>query len=132
MRSALRVPRAGKRGTSGPMHLLHAVRWAFAGLRAAWREEFAFRVEVCVCAPLAPAAFWLGSGFVERALLIASCVLVLIAELFNSAIESAVDRIGPEPHPLSGMAKDFAAAAVFLCVLLAAAIWGSALWYRFF
>ena len=131
-RKALKARRAGKRGSSGPRHLLDALRWSCRGLRVAWREEFAFRLEACLCALLAPAAFWLGASPVERWLLLASCVLVLVVELLNSAIESVVDRIGSEWHPLSGMAKDLGAAAVFLCVLLAGAIWASALWGRFF
>ncbi len=124
--------RPGKRGGRDFAQIARAVVWSCKGLRAAWREEFAFRVELSVCAVMLPAAFYVGGNLAERWLLFASCVLVLVLELVNSSIEAVVDRIGPERHPLSGMAKDLAAAAVFLCVLLAGVVWGSALWERFF
>ena len=71
---------------------------------------------------LTPLAFWLGEGAIEKALMISSLLLVLIVELINSAIESAIDRIGSETHELSGRAKDIGSAAVFLSLLNAAKI----------
>ena len=44
-------------------------------------------------------------------------------ELINSAIESAVDRIGIEHHELSGRAKDMGAAAVMLTILMTVGVW---------
>jgi diacylglycerol kinase (ATP) len=60
-----------------------------------------------------------------------SCLVVLITELLNSAIESVVDRIGPEQHPLSGAAKDIGSAAVFIALLLVVVVWSLALFDRF-
>jgi len=53
---------------------------------------------------------------------------VLIVELVNSAIESTVDRIGLERHPLSGLAKDIGSAAVLISLLLLAVVWLLVLW----
>lgn len=53
----------------------------------------------------------------------ASVLLVLIVELLNSGIEAAIDRIGTDHHPLSGLAKDVASAAVLLSLLLAILVW---------
>mgnify|MGYP000187057852 CR=1 FL=1 len=50
-------------------------------------------------------------------------LLVLIVELLNTGIENAVDRISKEPHKLSERAKDVGSAAVFLALVLAAAVW---------
>jgi diacylglycerol kinase (ATP) len=58
-------------------------------------------------------------------------MLVLIVELLNSAIETVVNRIGTEPHELSGRAKDIASAAVLLALLLAVLVWVSVLFERF-
>ena len=80
---------------------------------------------------LAPLAFWLGQTSLQRLLLLGSCLLVLIVELLNSAIEAVVDRIGPELHELSGRAKDLGSAAVFLSLLLAAAAWAVVALERF-
>lgn len=102
---------------------------SFRGLRAAWTEP-AFRQEVTLAIVMVPAAFWLGRSWVEVAVLCASAVLVLIVELLNSAIEAAIDRIGPEWHELSKRAKDIGSAAVLLALLLCAAIWLAAIWHR--
>ena len=74
-------------------------------------------------AVLLPAAFFLGSDALERALLIFSLLLILIVELINSALESAIDRIGPERHELSGRAKNLGSAAVMLSLVGAAVVW---------
>ena len=72
---------------------------------------------------LAPAAFWLGGSTVERLLLLGSCLIVLITELLNSAVEAAIDRISDDKHRLSARAKDLGSAAVFISLWLAAITW---------
>ncbi len=68
----------------------------------------------------------------EAALLCSSVVLVLITELLNSAVEAAIDRIGPEWHALSKRAKDMGSAAVLLSLIYCAAVWAAALFQRFY
>jgi diacylglycerol kinase (ATP) len=70
-----------------------------------------------------PAALWFGQTGVERILLIGPMLLVLIVELLNSGIEAAIDRIGPERHELSGLAKDLGSAAVFVAFILLGISW---------
>jgi diacylglycerol kinase (ATP) len=79
---------------------------------------------------LFPAAFWLGQSWVEIALLLACLVLVMVVELLNTAVESAIDRVGPEWHDLSKRAKDIGSAAVLLCLLLCGGVWLTALLQR--
>mgnify|MGYP000953385990 FL=1 len=122
-------PHPHKRRT-GLNRLWHATGYSVAGLRAGWGEK-AFRQELCLAAVLLPLAFWLGSGWVETALLAGTVVLVLITELLNSGIEAAIDRIGPELHELSKRAKDMGSAAVLLSLLLCGATWAAALYQRF-
>jgi diacylglycerol kinase (ATP) len=107
--------------------LLHATRYSFAGLQAAWHEP-AFKQEALLALVLVPAAFWLGQTWLEVALLIAVWVAVLVVELLNTGIEAAIDRVGPEWHALSKRAKDMGSAAVLLSLLLAAAVWLAAIW----
>jgi diacylglycerol kinase (ATP) len=109
-----------KKNTS---HLMKALQWSLAGLAATFRHEVAFRQEVLMLCVLLPLAFFLGENGIERAVLIASLLLILITELVNSAVEATIDRIGPEQHPLSGRAKDVASAAVFLALINAAIVW---------
>ncbi|MFO1356749.1 MAG: diacylglycerol kinase [Gammaproteobacteria bacterium] len=122
------MPKSDRRGIR---RLLAATGYSLAGLRAAWRHEAAFRQEVVLALVLAPLAFWLGQTSLQRLLLLGSCLLVLVVELLNSAIEAVVDRIGPELHELSGRAKDLGSAAVFLSLLLAAAAWAVVALERF-
>ena len=105
------------------LRLYNATRYSLSGLASAWRGETAFRQEVILLAVLAPLGVWLGDNGLERALLVGALMAVLIVELLNSGLEAAIDRIGPEIHPLSKQAKDAASAAVFLSLLNVAVIW---------
>lgn len=116
------------KGHTGITRLLRATRHSVVGLRWAWREESAFRQELVLAAVLAPLALWLGSGWLERALLWGSLVLVLIVELLNTAVEAAVDRVSLEPHDLAAKAKDVASAAVMLSLLWCGGVWLTAAW----
>lgn len=121
----------GKPGKTGIRRIVNATSFSLAGLRAAWQQEAAFRQEVMLAVVLIPTGVWLGRTAVERALLIGSCLLVLVVELLNSGIEAIVDRVGLEPHRLSGQAKDLGSAAVFVSLALVLVVWGLIAWSRF-
>ena len=108
----------------------HAFGYSLAGLRAGWSET-AFRQEALAAMAMLPAAFWLGQGWVEVALLAGSVLMVMIVELLNTGLESAIDRIGPEWHALAKRAKDMGSAAVLLSLIVCGSIWIAALWVRF-
>lgn len=107
----------------GLKRIFNAFFFSLAGFKAAWQHEEAFRQEVLLFAVTTPLAIWLGENTIERLLLIGSIILVLLAELLNSALESIVDRVGLEHHELSGRAKDIGSAAVFLALAWAAVTW---------
>ncbi|WP_038247165.1 diacylglycerol kinase [Ghiorsea bivora] len=104
-------------------HLWYATQWSFAGLKAAWQYEQAFRIEIIASLFIVPLAFYLGEGAIEQVLMLGAWLLVIIVELLNSAIEATVDRIGTEHHELSGRAKDLASAAVSLCGITFIVTW---------
>lgn len=112
---------------TGLNRLWHALGYSLSGLQAGWHEK-AFRQEAILFLILAPLAFVLGQSWLEVSLLIGAIVLVMVTELLNTGIESAIDRIGPEWHDLSKRAKDMGSAAVLLSLLLCLGIWGAALW----
>jgi diacylglycerol kinase (ATP) len=112
-------------------HIVNALIWSSAGVKTAWQNELAFRIETITIMIMMPVGIWLGQSAAERALLVASCLLILITELLNSAIESVVDRIGTEHHELSGRAKDMGSAAAFFSMLTAAMVWGLIAFDRF-
>lgn len=111
------------KGQTGIRRLVSATRNSLEGLLAAIRHEDAFRQEVILAAVLVPLGLWLGRDGIERALLVAAVLLILIVELLNSAIEATVDRISLENHRLAKRAKDLASAAVMLSLATAGIIW---------
>jgi diacylglycerol kinase (ATP) len=115
----------------GPRQILRAFKWSMMGLRAAWRHEASFRLETYLVVILFPLGLWVGNGPIEKALLCGSLVLVLSAELLNSAIEAIVDKASPEFHELAGRAKDMGSAAVLLLLFNVMLCWGLILWQRF-
>ncbi len=114
---------AGSFAPRGPRGMWRALRWSLQGLGAAWRHEASFRLEVYLFVVLAPLALWLGAGGIEKVLLLGSLLLVLAAELLNSAIEAVIERYGAEQHVLAGRAKDLGSAAVFVLMLNVIATW---------
>jgi diacylglycerol kinase (ATP) len=116
---------------TGLSRIFHAGGYSLQGLHAGWGET-AFRQEALAAIVLVPVAFWLGRSWVETALLAGSVLIVMIVELLNTGIETAIDRIGPEWHALSKRAKDMGSAAVLLSLLLCGGIWAAALLQRFY
>ena len=111
----------------GLSRVLHAFFYSVEGLRAGWHEP-AFRQEAILAVLILPGAWWLGQSWAEVVLLVGVVVAVLVVELLNTAVESAIDRIGPEWHALSKRSKDMGSAAVLLSLLLCGGVWLSALW----
>jgi len=123
-------PANAQKQRTGLSRMWHALGYSLAGLRAGWGET-AFRQEALASLVMLPLAFWLGQSWVEVALLAGSVLLVMVVELLNTGIETAIDRIGPEWHDLSKRAKDMGSAAVLLSLLLCAGVWAAAIWHRF-
>jgi diacylglycerol kinase (ATP) len=108
----------------GPVGVWRALKWSLKGLAIAWQVESSFRLEVYLFVPLFPLGLWLGQDGVERAILVGCLILVLSAELLNSAIEAVIERYGPEHHELAGRAKDMGSAAVFVLMMNVLLCWG--------
>ena len=112
---------------TGLSRVLHAFTYSIDGLKTGWGEP-AFRQEAILAIPLVPLAFVIGANWMETAMLIAVVVFVMVTELLNTAVEAAIDRIGPEWHAISKRAKDLGSAAVLLSLLLCGGVWLAALW----
>jgi diacylglycerol kinase (ATP) len=111
------------KGQTGLRRILSATRNSLEGFVAAVRHEDAFRQELLMAAVLVPVGVWLGKDGLERALLVASVLFVLVVELINSAVEATVDRISFDNHRLAKRAKDIGSAAVMLSISTAAVVW---------
>ncbi len=112
-------------GFRGPKEIFRATQWSMKGLKATYQAEASFRMEIYLCLVLIPLAIWLAETPVELILLIGSCLLVLLIEIINSAIEAVVDLVcGEEQHVLAGRAKDMGSAAVFMAQMIVLLVWG--------
>ena len=100
-----------------------SLRFSVEGFVAALRFEPSFREDLIFAILLVPLAIILPVNAVSTALMISSLILILIAELLNSAIEWTIDYISTEKHPLAKRAKDMASAAVFLSYLNCMVVW---------
>ncbi|VAW76882.1 Diacylglycerol kinase [hydrothermal vent metagenome] len=112
-----------KTGNTGFRRIIRAGGFSWKGFVATFKNEAAFRQELALTLLLVPLALWLTEDRIERALMIGFWLLVPLMEMINSAIESIVDRIGDEYHPLSGAAKDIGSATVVFAMIVAAIVW---------
>jgi diacylglycerol kinase (ATP) len=108
--------------------LANTVIWSWQGWRAAWASEKTLRQWTLANLLSAVAALTLPLGVAERALILALGLLLLAAELMNTAVETVVNHLSPDPHPLAAKAKDCASAAVALTALAAGLAWVVILW----
>lgn len=91
--------------------------FAIQGVLWAWRGEASFRQQAVIALGVLLILLWCRPAMVWWALLLMNCGLVLAAELFNTALEHALDHLHPERHPAIEVAKDCAAGAVLLLSL---------------
>jgi diacylglycerol kinase (ATP) len=121
-----------KPGKTGLTRIINAAGYSMLGMRFALKHEAAFRQELGLAVILIPLAFWLGSNAIQIALMVGSCLIVLIVELLNTGIEAVVDRIGDEYHKLAGSAKDLGSAAVLISLINVMVVWSLVIHERFF
>lgn len=112
------------KGKTGFARIWNAFKYSLAGLREAYRHEDAFRQETLLALVLLPVALLSGRSGLEKSVLVASVLLVIMVELINSAIEAAVDRISLERHDLAKRAKDIGSAAVLISLVNLVMVWG--------
>ena len=117
------LPRSPYKGTSGLQRILNATSYSLAGFKAAFQNEAAFRQIILINSLLIPLSFFMPVSRVEQVIMIVVCLLAIIVELINSAIEAVVDRVSIEQHPLSKNAKDMGSAAQFVSMSIIAATW---------
>jgi diacylglycerol kinase (ATP) len=103
--------------------LANTVIWSWEGFRAAWATEKTLRQWTIANVLSAVLAFSVNMTPGERALILALGLLILAAELINTAIEEVVDHISPVTDPRAKKAKDCGSACVALTALAAGVAW---------
>jgi len=94
--------------------LVRSFGFALAGLRYAFQTQANVRIHVAISLVVIALGLGVQLGPIEWAVLIVTMMIVLAAELVNTAIEATLDRVSVEQHPLAKVAKDTAAGAVLL------------------
>ncbi|MCF7521367.1 diacylglycerol kinase [Neisseria sp. ZJ106] len=117
-----------KKSKGGFARIINAFGYSIDGLAAAFRHESAFRQLVCLHTVLITLCLLLDFGPATRILLIMASFVSLITELFNTAIEAAVDHTSTAKHELAKRAKDAGSAAQLLALVLLGIVWLIALW----
>ena len=97
--------------------LVQSFRFAFAGLAYCFRTQRNFRIHIAIGLLAVLAGVLLGLTWPEWAVIALLIVLVLAAEMVNTMVESLVDLVTTEYHPLAKVAKDVAAGIVLLTAL---------------
>lgn len=124
------LPKAGRRAVSR----LDSFRYAFAGWWYVLRTQRNAWIHAVVAISVIAVTLWLGLGFHDWAILLLTIALVWVAEFVNTAVETLVDLLSPEIHPLAKAAKDIAAASVLIAALAAGVVGllvlGPPLWLR--
>jgi diacylglycerol kinase len=101
---------------------LASFRYAFAGWWYVLRTQHNAWIHAVALVAVFLVAFWVGLGRIEWAILVLTVAVVWVAEFVNTAVESLVDLVSPEIHPLAKAAKDIAAASVLIAALAAVVI----------
>lgn len=101
----------------------NTVIWSWQGWAAAWASEKTLRQWTIVNIASAALAFTLELAPAERALILALGLVLLAAELLNTAIEEAVNLVTTDTHPLARKAKDCGSAGVALAAIAGGAAW---------
>lgn len=117
--------RNAKKGKKGFKRIYNAFFYSLDGIKSAWVDEEAFRQLLIISFILIPLGIYLGQSWAEKILLITPCVLALIIELINSAIENAIDFTSLNFHPLAKKAKDMGSAIQLIACVFLACVWGS-------
>ncbi len=119
---------ADKKGKSGIKRIVNAFGYSKDGLAAAYRYESAFRQVLWLNLILIVLTFFLNFDSATKMLLIIASFVSLITELFNTAVEAAVDHTSTEKHELAKRAKDAGSAAQLLALTMLGIVWAIALW----
>lgn len=122
---------ADKKGKSGIKRIINAFGYSKDGLAAAYRYESAFRQVLWLNLILIVLTFILNFDSATKMLLIIASFVSLITELFNTAVEAAVDHTSTEKHELAKRAKDAGSAAQLLALTMLGIVWVIALWHGY-
>ena len=113
-------------------HRWQALVNSIVGIKHAVQNEETFRQEFILFLIAVPLAFWLTWDPWRLLALLGSLLLMMCAELLNTAIEAVCDLVSPEYSDYVKVAKDCGSAAVLMTMFIAGAAWLIVIYERFF
>lgn len=102
--------------------LFNSFGYAFAGIMISLREQQNLRIHIAAVVIVTILGVYIGLDAIEWAIVSLTYGLVLVAEMFNSAIENLINLVSPEHNPLAGKVKDISAGAVLVAAIIATAV----------
>jgi len=105
-----------------PKTPVDSFRFALHGVLLSYKTQRHLRIHFGLAFLALVAGFFWGLSRLELLVLIGAITLVILSELFNTALEAVVDLVTPEYHPLAKVAKDVAAGAVLVAAVNAALV----------
>ena len=103
-------------------NLGESFRFAATGMVQALRSERNMRIHIAAAVLAVLLSYALGLGRLETAIVVLATVIMIVAEMVNTALEHLVDMVTAEYHPLAAKVKNIAAGAVLTAAVGAAVV----------
>lgn len=97
--------------------LINSFKYAIEGFLSSFKTERNMKIHILAMAIVVVLGFYLKLNLIEWCIIVFAIILVISAELFNTAIETIVDMVSPEKNPKAKLAKDISAAAVLVLAI---------------
>ncbi len=103
-------------------NLFDSFKYALEGIGYTIKTQRNMRLHLTVGVIVFIVSLYLQISRIELAILTMVVTMVIVAEMFNTAIESTIDLYSRQRHPLAKIAKDVAAAAVLISAISSALV----------
>ena len=101
---------------------INSFRFAFSGIQYVLRTQQNAWVHAVISVVVIGLGLWLRIPALSWALLALTMGMVWMAECLNTAVETIIDLVSPQPHPLAKIGKDVASAGVLLAAFSAVVV----------
>lgn len=102
--------------------IINSFKYAIEGLVSSFKTERNMRIHIMAMIIVIALGIFMKLNKIEWCIITIAIVMVISAELFNTAIENVVDMVSPQKNPQAKLVKDIAAAAVLVLAIGAAVI----------
>ena len=97
--------------------LINSFKYALQGFASSFRTERNMKIHVVATILVIILGIYLKLNLIEWSIITIAIVIVISAELFNTAIETIVDMVSPQKNEKAKLAKDISAGAVLILAI---------------